>query len=182
MHQMMRALNTNSVNQCWIHSRHRTTIYGHEDGYKYSAHAAHRNIRTFIHGPYRYWPTHLRLLHSKMGFPLVAIAGGTSQFGRAIVTAFLDGHAYSPIILARKPFITPKWLAALGIEIRRVDYLSVDACYVRTRGVDTVRICFLGEARANVNKLISTLLCKNGTWYTSQRNPLAAGLKNGVKR
>lgn len=94
-----------------------------------------------------------------MPLPLVAIAGGTSQLGRAIVIALLNGGAYLPIVLSREASRTPQWLLDLGIEIRRVDYLSVDSCEVATRGVDTVRAYFLGKVRAMLTLASSSRLC-----------------------
>jgi uncharacterized protein YbjT (DUF2867 family) len=70
---------------------------------------------------------------------LVAIAGGTSQLGRAIVEAILDGKQFTPVVLSRESSKTPDWLKSLPVEIRRVDYLSLESCATALTDVHTVK-------------------------------------------
>ncbi|KIW05324.1 uncharacterized protein PV09_03845 [Verruconis gallopava] len=102
-----------------------------------------------------------------MSLPLIAIAGGSSQLGAAILTALLETGTFRPVVLSRESSKTPAWLEALPVEVRRVNYLSYESCTTALAGVHTV---------------ISTLLCKDGTWFVSQKNLLDAGLKVGIKR
>lgn len=73
-----------------------------------------------------------------MPLPLIAVAGGTSQLGRAIVEALLAGGKYTPIVLSRESSKTPQWVTDLCVEVRRVDYLSLDSCAAALEGVHTV--------------------------------------------
>ena len=73
-----------------------------------------------------------------MTLPVVAVAGGTSQLGLAIVQALLQDGAYTPIVLSRQGSKTPKGLMDLGVEVRRVEYLSPESCDSAVQGVHTV--------------------------------------------
>ena len=70
----------------------------------------------------------------------VAVAGGTSPgVGRAIVAA-IGQHAdgMKAIVLGRATSKTPQWLEDMGIEVRKVDYESVESLVAALEGVDTV--------------------------------------------
>lgn len=72
----------------------------------------------------------------------VAVAGGTApQLGRAIVTAIGDyPDQLQAIVLTRPSSKIPPWLEKLGVEIRRVDYLSEASLIDGLKGVHTVRL------------------------------------------
>ena len=73
-----------------------------------------------------------------MSLPIIAVAGGTSQLGRAIVEALLAEAHFTPIVLSRLSSQTPTWLMDLGVEVRRVDYLSLESCETALKDVHTV--------------------------------------------
>jgi len=73
-----------------------------------------------------------------MSLPLVAVAGGSSQLGRAIVEALLADGKLTPIILSRESSKTPQWVTDLGVEVRRLNYLSLDSCANALKEVHTV--------------------------------------------
>jgi uncharacterized protein YbjT (DUF2867 family) len=75
-----------------------------------------------------------------MSKPIIAIAGGSSALGRGIVEALLNNDVFTPVVLSREGSATPQWLKDLGVEIRRVDYLSLDSCTQALSGVHTVSL------------------------------------------
>ncbi|KAF2096112.1 NAD(P)-binding protein [Rhizodiscina lignyota] len=98
---------------------------------------------------------------------VVAVAGGTSPaLGRSIVTALHFHPAHIPIVLSRNSMV-PQWLFDLGVEIRRVNYLSLRSLTATLKGVHTV---------------ISLLKPLDDTWAFSQINLLNAAIAVGAKR
>jgi uncharacterized protein YbjT (DUF2867 family) len=75
-----------------------------------------------------------------MSTTLIAIAGGTSQLGRAIVEALLSDGKFTPIILSRESSTTPDWITDLGVQVRHVNYLSLESCAAALADVHTVRL------------------------------------------
>jgi uncharacterized protein YbjT (DUF2867 family) len=73
-----------------------------------------------------------------MSLPAIAIAGGSSQLGRCIVQSLLDNGKYRPIVLSRESSETPLWIKDLGVEVRRLDYLSKESCTEALKSVHTV--------------------------------------------
>lgn len=99
---------------------------------------------------------------------VVAVAGGTSLgLGRSIVTALKEHSDHTPIVLSRSSSSPPKWLSDLGVELRTVDYASVDSLKTALSGVHTV---------------ISVVLPRDGTWASSQINLLNAAVDAGASR
>lgn len=71
----------------------------------------------------------------------VAVAGGTSPgLGRSILEALNEqkNHIH-PIVLGRKSSSAPEWLKKIGIDVRRVNYLSETSLDEALKGVHTVR-------------------------------------------
>ncbi|KAF1808843.1 NAD(P)-binding protein [Eremomyces bilateralis CBS 781.70] len=99
---------------------------------------------------------------------IVAVAGGTSRgLGWSIVTAFHEHPNHTPIVLSRMTSKTPQWLTDLPVEIRKVDYGSVDSLVSALQGVHTV---------------ISTTLNKEGSWVENESALLQAALQAGCRR
>ncbi|PVH91427.1 NAD(P)-binding protein [Periconia macrospinosa] len=99
----------------------------------------------------------------------IAVAGGSSAgLGRSILTALKQyPDQLKGVVLGRASSKTPQWLEKMGVEVRKVDYSSVDSLTAALQGVHTV---------------ICVLLAKDGTGESSQINLLNAGLRAGISR
>lgn len=70
----------------------------------------------------------------------VAVAGGTSPaLGRSILEALKQyPKDIKPVVLSRETSTTPIWLEELGIQVRKVNYLSENSLIEALQGVHTV--------------------------------------------
>ncbi|CAO2652030.1 Nn.00g003130.m01.CDS01 [Neocucurbitaria sp. VM-36] len=96
----------------------------------------------------------------------VAVAGGTSPgLGRSVVTAIQRyPNQLKVVVLSRQALKAPEWLEEIRVEVRKVDYSSEDSLYDALQDV------------------ICVLLAADGTWASTQKNLLKAGLRAGVSR
>lgn len=79
---------------------------------------------------------------------VVAVADGNSwgersdgtfpSLRRSIVTALHSHPSHTPVVLSRETYCTRQWLLDLGVEVRRVNYLSQDTLIAGLKGVHTV--------------------------------------------
>lgn len=96
----------------------------------------------------------------------VALAGATGGFGRAVLRVFLNTpHGHELMVLSRNA--NPA-LSAAGVDVRAVDYASVESMTAALSGVHTV-LSFIGGQDASVME-------------TSQLSLLEAAKAAGVKR
>lgn len=115
----------------------------------------------------------------------IAVAGGTSPgLGRSVVTAILQKHdQLKPIVLSRKSSKTPVWLKDAGVEVRRVDYGSEESLFDALQGVHTVnKFAYLHDLVTYLNQVICVLLATDGTWASTQKSLLNAGIRAGISR